>query len=294
MKIKESRARRLFNTSNVIVLLLLAFLCLFPFIHVLAVSFSNKVYVSAGMVTFWPKGFTLASYSFLIRRQAFWNSFGVSIYRTILGGSINVFLIILTAYPLSKDSARLRFRTAYAWFFFVTMLISGGLIPNYLLITSLKLRDTIWALVLPGAVPVYNLILMLSFFRQVPVELEEAAVIDGAGTLRTLFQIYVPVSVPAIATITLFCVVHHWNAWFDGMLYISSPDKLPLQTFLRGAITNLDMSDVSSADWDLIKLMSDRSLKCAQIVIACIPILCIYPFLQRYFVKGIVLGSVKG
>ena len=152
------------------------------------------------------------------------------------------------------------------------MLINGGLIPTYIVITQLGLRDTIWALVIPGALPVFYLVLMLNFFRQLPKELEEAALIDGAGHFRTLVQIYLPVSLPSIATIVLFCMVDHWNAWFDGMLYINSPTKLPLMTFLRNAISNLDMSEMSSADVALMKLLSDRSLKCAQIITATIPL----------------------
>ena len=135
---------------------------------------------------------------------------------------------------------------------------------------------------------------MLNFFRQIPIELEEAATIDGAGQLRTLLQVYIPVSLPSIATITLFSLVGHWNNWFDGTIYISQPDKLPLMTFLRNAVSNLDMSEMTSTDMELMKLLSDRSLKCAQIITATVPILCVYPFLQRYFVKGMVVGSVKG
>ena len=174
------------------------------------------------------------------------------------------------------------------------MLVSGGMIPLYLLINSLKMRNTIWSLVLPGALPAYYVVLMLNFFRQIPIELEEAATIDGAGHLRTLFQVYIPVSLPSLATITLFSLVGHWNNWFDGTIYISQPDKLPLMTFLRNAVSNLNMSEMTSADMELMKLLSDRSLKCAQIITATIPILCVYPFLQRYFVKGMVVGSVKG
>lgn len=262
--------------------------------NVIAIAFSKSSYVSAGQVSFWPKGFTTASFTYLIKRGTFWSSFCNSIVRCILGTSISLFLIVLTAYPLSKDNRALTGRTVYAWYFFFTMLINGGLIPTYIVITQLGLRDTIWALVIPGALPVFYLVLMLNFFRQLPKELEEAALIDGAGHFRTLVQIYLPVSLPSIATIVLFCMVDHWNAWFDGMLYINSPTKLPLMTFLRNAISNLDMSEMSSADVALMKLLSDRSLKCAQIITATIPILCIYPFLQRYFVKGIVIGSVKG
>lgn len=294
MRIKESKSRILFRCVNVTVLILLALSCLLPFVNAIAISLSEDQYVSAGRVLFWPKGFTTVSYRYLINRDSFWNSFRISIIRCVLGTAITLVLVMLTAYPLSKDRSKLKGRSLYSWYFFITMLVSGGMIPLYLLINSLKMRNTIWSLVLPGALPAYYVVLMLNFFRQIPIELEEAATIDGAGHLRTLFQVYIPVSLPSLATITLFSLVGHWNNWFDGTIYISQPDKLPLMTFLRNAVSNLDMSEMTSADMELMKLLSDRSLKCAQIITATIPILCVYPFLQRYFVKGMVVGSVKG
>jgi putative aldouronate transport system permease protein len=293
-KIHESAPRKLFNGLNFLILVFLALICLVPFIHVIAVSFSNKAYVQAGLVTFWPINPNLASYKYLLTRAAFWNAFNYSVFRLAFGTAINMFLITLAAYPLSKGVHKFRMRTFYAWFFFITMLVNGGLIPNYILVAQLGLRDTIWSLVLPQALPIFNLVLMLNFFRQVPDELEEASYIDGASHLRTLFQIYIPVSVPAIATITLFCMVWHWNMWFDGMIYMTSPEKRPLQTYLRTVIIDLDMQEMSGDDWELLQLLADRAIRSAQIIIAVIPILCVYPFLQRYFVKGIVLGSVKG
>lgn len=294
MRIKESKSRILFRCVNVTVLILLALSCLLPFVNAIAISLSEDQYVSAGRVLFWPKGFTTVPYRYLINRDSFWNSFRISIIRCVLGTAITLVLVMLTAYPLSKDRSKLKGRSLYSWYFFITMLVSGGMIPLYLLINSLKMRNTIWSLVLPGALPAYYVVLMLNFFRQIPIELEEAATIDGAGHLRTLFQVYIPVSLPSLATITLFSLVGHWNNWFDGTIYISQPDKLPLMTFLRNAVSNLNMSEMTSADMELMKLLSDRSLKCAQIITATIPILCVYPFLQRYFVKGMVVGSVKG
>jgi len=292
-KIKESPSRKLFRAVNGTVLVLLALLCLIPFINVIAISFSDSFYVQANQVSLWPKGFNTSAYTYILNRPTFWTSFRTSLLRMVLGGGLNLFLIILTAYPLSKDNEKLHFRSVYTWFFFVTMLISGGMIPSYLLISKLGLRDTIWALVLPGALPIFNLVLMLNFFRQVPRALEEAALIDGAGHLRTLVQIYLPVSLPAIATITLFCLVNHWNAWFDGMLYITTVSRIPMQTYLRSIIIDMNVADMTADDYELFALLSDRTVKCSQIIVATIPILCVYPFLQRYFVSGIVLGSVK-
>ena len=203
-------------------------------------------------------------------------------------------LIILTAYPLTKSDTKLTGRSFYTWFFFITMLVSGGMIPNFVLVGQLGLRDNILSLILPGALPVFNLVLMINFFRQVPIEMEEAAMIDGASHVKILAQIYVPLSKAAMATISLFCMVNHWNAWFDGMIYMKSPEKLPLQTYLRNVILKMDMSQMTGDDYGLLQMLSNDSIKCTQIVVAVIPILCVYPFLQKYFVKGIVLGGVKG
>lgn len=293
-RIRESWSRKVFRTINFLILVALTLICLLPFINVIAISFSNSYYVDSNQVLFWPKGFTLNAYRYILTRASFWSSFRMSIMRVILGGCINLVLIILTAYPLSKDNDKLHFRSFYTWFFFITMLVGGGMIPSYLLISKLGLRDTIWSLVLPGALPVFNLVLMLNFFRQVPRELEEAALIDGAGHLRTLIQIYLPVSLPSIATITLFCIVGHWNAWFDGMIYITTPSRIPMQTYLRSILIQMNVSDMSADDYELYALLANQTVKCSQIIVATIPILCVYPFLQRYFVTGIVLGSVKG
>jgi len=174
------------------------------------------------------------------------------------------------------------------------MLVSGGLIPSFVLVGQLGLRNTIWSLVLPGALPVFNLVLMINFFRQVPIEMEEAAMIDGAGHFKILTKIYIPLSKAAIATISLFCMVNHWNAWFDGMIYMKSATKLPLQTYLRNIILKMDMSQMTGDDYGLLQMLSNESIRSTQIIVAVIPVLCIYPFLQKYFVKGIVLGGVKG
>lgn len=294
MKSKASPSRRIFVAVNGVVLVLLALICILPFVNAIAISLSDKLNVSAGNVTFWPINLTLSSYKYLLGRAAFWRAFLVAVERAILGTSFNLIMIILTAYPLSKDNSKLRFRTVYVWYFFICMLIGGGLIPTYILISSLNLKNTIWVLILPVGLPIFNLVLMLNFFRQVPQEMEEAALVDGAGHWRILLQIYLPVSLPSIATIALFCLVMHWNSWFDGLLYIDNPSLLPLQTYLRNAIISIGASKTAMMNPELLKLTSDRTLKCAQVIITCIPILCAYPFLSKYFVTGLVLGSVKG
>jgi len=292
--IRESLSRKLFHVINFIIMVFLTLICIVPMINAIAVSFSEKYYVAAGLVSFWPKGFNLTSYAYLFNRAPFWQAFMVSIIRVITGTALNLIAILITAYPLSKEHTKLRFRTVYVWFLFITLLINGGIIPNYLLITRLGLRNTLFALILPGALPIFNVVLMINFFRQIPHELEEASLIDGAGYLATLVKIYVPCSMAAIATISLFCMVGHWNAWFDGLIYVNSAKWRPLQTYLRMVVIQLDMSKVTINDLEILQLLSDRGLRSAQIIIAMIPILAVYPFLQKYFVKGVVLGSVKG
>lgn len=296
MRIKRSIGERIFTVFNILFILLAALSCLLPFLNVIALSFSSNAMASSGTVTFWPKEFTAQSYRYLMTKSAFLTAFFVSIKRVLLGVSLNMLLTVILAYPLSKSNAKFPARSRYVWFFFFTMLFSGGLIPTYVLIQNLELMDTIWALVLPSTVPVWNIILLLNFFRTVPDELEDAAHIDGAGHFRTLFQVYVPCSLPALATLTLFCTVGHWNAWFDGLIYMDRPENYPLQSYLQTVFVDLQAIALQggSDNYNLISELSDRTLKNAQIVIATIPILAVYPLLQRYFISGLTLGSVKG
>lgn len=283
-----------FSFFNYLFLSFLGLLCLLPFLHILAVSFSSNTYVAAGKVTFMPLEFTLNAYKFLLKKMQFWNSFGISVVRVLIGGFINIFIVLTMAYPLSKESSKFKSRTIYAWFIFFTALFSGGLIPLYQVVYKMGLIGSIWALILPCAVPVFNIILMLNFFRQIPSELEEAAHIDGCGHWRILFQIFIPCSIPAIATIVLFTVVGHWNSWFDGLIFSNRPEQYPLQSYLQTIIIGMDFSQGVTGSLDELANLSDKTLKSAQIIIATIPILVLYPMLQRYFISGIVVGSVKG
>jgi putative aldouronate transport system permease protein len=293
MRYKEHWSRHLFVVVNGFLLLLLAALCLFPLVHVLALSFSAAPAAAAGKVALWPVDFTTAAYDFALSRPAFRDSIVVSVQRVILGVTINMILTVLVAYPLSRETSAFPSRSIYAWFFIITMLVSGGLIPLYMVVRWTGLLDSIWSLVLPTAVPVFNVVLLLNFFRGLPKELEEAAFIDGAGHWTVLFKIYLPLSMPALATLTLFSFVTHWNSWFDGLIFMNSPQNYPLQSYLQTLVISRDISQFSM-DATLLKLVSDQTFKAAQIFIGALPIILIYPFLQRYFVKGIVLGSVKG
>jgi len=265
-----------------------------PIIHILAISFSSGAAAAAGKVALWPVDFTTAAYDNVFGKPEYLRAFWVSVQRVLLGTVISMFLIILTAYPLSKEPRQFRLRTFYSWLFVFTILFSGGLIPSYLTVKSLGLIDTIWALVLPTAIPVFNVILLLNFYRNLPKELEESARIDGAGHFLTLWKIYVPLSLPALATTGLFTMVGHWNSWFDGMLYMNHTENYPLQTFLQTVIIKMDFRFIKAENVELMLKLSDRTSRAAQIFVAAFPILIVYPFLQRFFIKGIVMGSVKG
>jgi putative aldouronate transport system permease protein len=295
MHYNEHWSRRLFMIGTYGALILLALLCLFPLIHVLALSLSSANAAAAGKVVLWPVDFTTKAYEFALDRPEFGRAFWVSIKRVLLGTAVNMLLTVLVAYPLSKENAAFPWRTVYVWFFVLTMLFSGGLIPLYMIVRETHLLDSIWALVLPNAVPVFNVVLLLNFFRALPRELEEAALTDGAGHWTILWQIYLPLSKPALATLTLFTVVGHWNSWFDGLIFMNSPANYPLQSYLQ-TLLQIDLFSFSGSGMDqrMLQLVSDQTLRAAQIFLAAIPILLIYPFLQRYFVKGVVLGSVKG
>jgi len=201
-------------------------------------------------------------------------------------------VIFLAAYPLSKDNSVFKSRSVYSWYFIITLLFNGGLVPSYIVIQKLGLLNSIWSLILPVAVNIWLLVLMMSFFRSVPKELEEAAVIDGASQLKILTLIYLPVSLPSVATLSLFMMVFHWNSWFDALIYIGDIHDYPLATFLQTILVQLDTMKVSMSGYDA-ENMSNRTVKAAQVFIGALPILMVYPFLQKYFVKGIVLGAVK-
>ncbi|WP_217594710.1 carbohydrate ABC transporter permease [Cohnella sp. GbtcB17] len=290
---RKSPGRTAFIYCNYTLLALLSLLCIFPLIQVLAISFSSSYAAASGLVRFFPVDFTLDAYKYVATKPEFLRSFGITIERVLLGVSINMLVTILVAYPLSKDSSQLRFRTAFVWLFVFTMLFNGGLIPTYVVIKDLHMLNSIWALVLPGALPIFNVILLLNFFRNIPKELLEASFMDGANQWSTLWRIVVPVSLPALATITLFATVGHWNAWFDGIIYMNQPDKYPLQSYMQTIIVARDMSNLSLDDIDKLKNVSDRNIKAAQIFLGALPILLIYPLLQRFFMTGIVMGSVK-
>jgi putative aldouronate transport system permease protein len=287
---------RVFKVVNYVVLSIVGLICLFPLIHFLAVSFSDRAASVGGLVTLWPIRFTTASYELVLKAPLFYQSLIVSAQRIVFGVSLQMAVTILTAYPLSRAARRFKGRDVFMWLLLVGLLTDWGIIPWWLVIRSLGLMNTIWALVIPPAMAPYNVILMMNFFREIPQELDDAARIDGASHWRRLFQIYIPLSIPAIATLTLFSIVFHWNSWFDGMVLIYDVNKQPLQTFLRSVVIGLDTSYLAMPQRMQAEflLFSERSIRAASVFLAIVPVLVLYPFLQRYFVTGIKLGSIKG
>lgn len=289
----RSAAYRAFTMFNGLSLVLLAVLSIFPLVHIAAVSFSSSGAVKAGIVTFYPIDFTLKSYDFILNSKQFLGSSLVSIQRVGLGVATQLLCTLLAAYPLSKESGAFPQRTWYAWIFVFTMLFSGGLIPTFLVVKESGILHSIWALILPGAVPVFNIVLLLNFFRSLPKELEEASYMDGAGHLRTLWQVYIPLAVPGIATVALFSMVAHWNAWFDGLIYIRNPEDYPLSTYMQ-SILKFDVLSTGSLEMaKAYEAITSRSIRAAQTLVSVLPILLVYPFLQKYFISGLMLGSVK-
>ena len=292
----KSVGRRLFHILNYTLLIITSLMCILPFINMLAVSFSSSAAVSAGNVAFWPVDFTTKAYEFALTGGAFFSSLWISIKRVVLGTLINLVLIVLTAYPLSKSKQKLFGRNLYMGFFIVTILFNGGLIPTYLVVVKTGLINSIWSLILPGALPVFSMIILMNFIRGLPEEIEESAIIDGAGPMQILIRILLPLLKPALATVGLFSIVGHWNSWFDGIIYMNNPANYPLQSYLQTLLQSFEQIMLKSGtDYtQLLSMMNARTGRAAQMFLGAIPILLVYPFLQKYFTKGLVLGSVKG
>lgn len=270
-------------------------LCLLPILHTLALSFSDRASATAGLVGLLPVNFTLAAYEAILKDEQFFVSLGNSVLRVLIGVPINVLFCIIMGYPLSKSKRHFPQRNKYMWFMVFTMLFSGGMIPCYILIFELGLLDSIWSLILPSAVGSYNVILLMNYFKGLPSELEEAARIDGASPMHIMWKIYVPLAMPCIATIALFTFVGHWNSWFDGAIYINSWEKLPLQTYIQQIVMESNVnSGLSPEELAMLAQVSGKSFNAAKVFVTMLPLMLVYPFVQRHFVKGIVLGSVKG
>jgi putative aldouronate transport system permease protein len=240
--------------------------------------------------------FTLFSYDYAVNNGKFFPALLVSLKRVLLGVSVNLILMICAAYPLSKGKDKFAGRNIYMIYFVITMIVHGGLIPTYITVVKLRLLNSIWALILPGALPVWNMIILMNFIRQMPEDIEEAAMIDGAGVFKRLLYILLPLLKPALATVGLFCTVGHWNDWLSGAIYMQNPRNYPLQTYLQTLLRSFeDIMRLAGTNYtEILAMMNARSGRAAQLFLAALPMLLIYPFLQKYFTKGLVLGSVKG
>lgn len=288
--------RKVFLAVDVIVILLLCLICMVPLLNLLAYSFSASQPIIENKVFLWPKEFTLKAYQYVLESKEFWSSVSVSVKRVLLGVPLNTLLTILVAYPLSKDERQFKARKYYVAYMLTVMLFNGGLMPTYYIVSKTKLIDTVWALIIPGAVPIFNCIVLMNFFRGIPSELEESAKLDGASQWQILWRIFIPISKPPLATIILFSLINHWNSWFDGLIYSNHTTNYPLQSYLQTLVTStteiLAQGDVKA----IAKLVdiNDTNMKAAQIFISVIPLMLIYPFLQKYFTTGLTMGSVKG
>ena len=288
--------RKVFLAVDVIVILLLCLICMVPLLNLLAYSFSASQPIIENKVFLWPKEFTLKAYQYVLESKEFWSSVSVSVKRVLLGVPLNTLLTILVAYPLSKDERQFKARKYYVAYMLTVMLFNGGLMPTYYIDSKTKLIDTVWALIIPGAVPIFNCIVLMNFFRGIPSELEESAKLDGASQWQILWRIFIPISKPSLATIILFSLINHWNSWFDGLIYSNHTTNYPLQSYLQTLVTStteiLAQGDVKA----IAKLVdiNDTNMKAAQIFISVIPLMLIYPFLQKYFTTGLTMGSVKG
>ena len=292
---RKSRADQVFTVWVYLLLTLMGLMCLTPLWHIVAVSFSDRFSVTQGSVGFWPVNFTLASYEMILSDQMYLRSFLVALLRVAAGTAINMTVTVLTAYPLSMSRDEFPARNAYMYYTLFTWMFYGGVVAWFLAVKNVGLNGSFWALVIPTGLPIYNAIMVMNFFRNLPKEMREAAVIDGAGHITMLARIYLPVSKAVLTTVCLYCVVNHWNDWFQARLFINDNRWVPLATYLQSF--NLDMSQLAKYDPTqayLLDKLTGRSFNSAKIVIAMVPVMIVYPFLQRHFVKGVTLGAVKG
>lgn len=294
-KSKTKLGTKIFNVINYSFFILLGVTTLFPFVNLLAKSLSSEKALVSGKVRILPVEFQTGTYQFVLGNKQFINAFKVSIFVTLVGTLLGLMMTILIAYPLSKS--KLRGRKGLLLYFVFAMIFNGGLIPTYLVMQNLKLINNIWVLILPTLVNVYNMLIMKNYFESLPDSIEESAKVDGASDMRILLQIILPLSKPVLATIALFIAVAHWNSYYNAMIYITRVDLKPLQLYLKELVNStkntLEQAGYE-ADLDGMYNSSPEAVQAASIIAATVPILIVYPFLQKYFVKGVLVGSVKG
>jgi putative aldouronate transport system permease protein len=273
-----------------VILIFLSLLCLLPFLYVIAVSVTPESEVLRRGIVIIPESFTFLAYKEVFVSHGIWQAYKITLFRTIVGTMLNVLFTVLAAYPLSKKY--LPGRSPFLLFIVFTMMFSGGLIPTYLLIRSLGLLNSPWVLIIPNLISAFNLVIIKGFFEQLPGEIEESARVDGASELQSLWRIILPLSLPVISTISLFYAVGHWNSYFDAIVYINDSNFMPLQVVLRNILLNVATQSAESLANS--GTVSTFAVQMATVVVTTVPILIVYPFLQKHFTKGVLLGSVKG
>ncbi len=282
-----------FDYLNYFIMIIVMIIMFYPMYYIFIVSISDGSAVMTGKVTFYPVDITLATYKVIFKDPYILNAYKNTLVYTGVGVIINLIMTMLCAYPLSRPN--LKGRNLFTAIIMVTMFLNGGLIPLYLLVSNLNMINTIWALVLPGAINTYNMIIMRTFFAAIPNEMHESAHIDGASEFDTFVNIVLPLSKSVMATIFLFYAVSHWNSFFPAMIYLNERNKFPMQLILRNIViqgTNAAQSELVGGASDF--LITESTLKYAAIIFATLPILIFYPFIQKYFVKGVMIGSIKG
>lgn len=292
-KIKRTQGEFVFDIFNTVFMCLLILIMLYPIVNQIAISFSSNSSVMSGKVTIFPRGFNTEAYKNILADRNFVRSLRNTVFYSIGCTAIQVFMTAMFAYPLSKTHLRGR-HVIMSFLVFSMMFGTGGLIPNYLVIKNLGLIDSYWALILPGAINIWNTIVMKNFYSQLPASLEEAAMIDGAGVFHIFIKIVLPLSMPSVAAITLFTVVGAWNTFFTSMIYITTPAKKLLQVYLNDILQSNIAPEASGIVSNAEESMNPETLKAAALVCTILPIICVYPFLQKYFMSGLLIGSVKG
>ena len=295
MHYKESLGTRFYVFFAYLVIAMFSIACIYPILHTLALSFSSKTAVNAGLVNIIPVDFSLEAYRFVVEGGAFFTAFGVSVKRTILGVALSMILTVLTGYPLSKTKSKFSFRNVYMWFFVFTMLFSGGMVANYLMITKyLHLKDNILVYILPALVSPWNMMLLRNFFATIPESLAESAKIDGANDMTILMKIVLPIAKPGLVTIGLFYALGYWNEWFKAMLYIDKENLITLQYLIMKILRNINFANTVAGSVGVSMNVPTYTSRMATLVVTIGPIVFLYPFLQKYFVKGLTVGGVKG
>ena len=294
-KIQYSTSEKVFYAITYTIITLLMLVVLYPLIYVVACSFSSPNAVITGKVVLWPVDFSLVGYKEVFKESSVWIGYKNTILYTVVGTSINVAMTLICAYPLSRKG--LPHKGFFTFLFSFTMMFGGGMIPSYLLMRDLKLLNTFWVMVIPGAMAVYQMVIVRTFFQtNLPGELIEATQVDGCNDIRFFFQFALPLSKAVIAVIALQYAIGHWNDYFNAFLYLSSDAKYPLQIYLRKILTMAQVAAQAAEDDELASALVGLSelLRYALIVVATVPILCVYPFIQKYFVQGVMVGSLKG